>query len=256
MVLVLAWFSLIAPFCLLRHYEGRTIAGLKYDFCADAYILPASAASSPEQPPVLTVEVWADIALDSAVAVAEATQVRSIVIDGERTRLLGAPLQPALRRYRWINPPQGITTPVPAAGDDSVEPVYASKRFAGRFHLNKRQTIYLPSPQGAQEYILAGIFEEYDNAQGSLVIERSVFSRRFKEDSAAYLAVNVKPGLDKKQVYKRWEATYPDITVLRQTAFHRLLIGGAQRLLQLAYLTLILGAAGVSVLTLNYLKRS
>ena len=236
--LAIAWLLIIASFLVLKAYERQIKAELAYRFCADGYILPVQASLPPE--------TWTDLALDDAVLKADATQLRNISIEGQSTLLFGASLDSQIHRYRWLDAPKEP----PLAGLSAIEPAYASQGFAKRFNVTKGQTLYLPTPRGPRKVVLAGIFAEYAQPQGSLVIDRSIFSHWFYETAVDYLAVSLKPKTDPAALYKRWQTSYPDIRVLSRRAFHKLLIHRAQILLYTAYTIQGIGASALVVLGL------
>jgi len=89
----------------------------------------------------------------------------------------------------------------------------ASETFARRFRLRVGEAVELPGPGPARRATLRGIYADYGNERGSLILDRPVFLAWFGDDRAASLALYLKPGADPAAVAGRLARARPGLQV-------------------------------------------
>lgn len=75
-----------------------------------------------------------------------------------------------------------------------------SEPMAIHHHIRKGQQIELDTPAGKFKFNVAGVYYDYSNDRGTIVIDRAVYRRLFQDDTASTLAVYVAPGINAEEV--------------------------------------------------------
>ncbi|MDX2086186.1 MAG: FtsX-like permease family protein [Candidatus Melainabacteria bacterium] len=88
-------------------------------------------------------------------------------------------------------------------------PTLVSESFALRFGVKAGQCIEIKSPTGLLTLGIMGIYTDFSSEQGYLVIPRSVYAKRFKDDSLSSLAVFLHPSADSQQVRQQFMRRLP-----------------------------------------------
>jgi putative ABC transport system permease protein len=92
----------------------------------------------------------------------------------------------------------------------------ASESFSHRFQLHRGDTLTLPTPTGPRRITLAGIFSDYGNERGSLVIQREHFAAWFGDELATSVIAKLRDPDQGSLVRARWKANYPGLAVYTQ----------------------------------------
>ena len=75
-----------------------------------------------------------------------------------------------------------------------------SEPFAIHHHIRKGQRIEVDTPAGKAAFVVAGIYYDYSNDRGTIVLDRAVYARLFHDETATALAVYLKAGADAEAV--------------------------------------------------------
>jgi len=180
-------------------------------FQADLYISSdgaQTASSSSRIPP----EEWKPVVTNPAVERANVIQVLPIELKGVSTLLLGSELA-FFRDYAhpaWVSAPANDEV-----FDDRRNAALAlvSESFAARFHVRRGDQVQVPTPSGPHPVTIAGIFSDYGNERGSLVVERQQFVKWFGNELAASLILALKPGYDAETLRAELRASHPGLGV-------------------------------------------
>ena len=84
--------------------------------------------------------------------------------------------------------------------DDTSRTAIVSEPFAIHNRIRRGQQIDLDTPSGKVSFQVAGIYYDYSNDRGTVVIDRDAYRRLFHDDTATTLAIYLKPGEDMEQV--------------------------------------------------------
>jgi len=104
------------------------------------------------------------------------------------------------------------TAPLPPVKGDSAdmyrrtaagEAVLVSDNLAQLQHLSLGETLEIPSPSGPVRLPIAGIVVDYSDQQGSILMDRSVFQKYWRDDTVNIFRVYVTPGADVLAVRQR-----------------------------------------------------
>jgi putative ABC transport system permease protein len=85
----------------------------------------------------------------------------------------------------------------------------ASETFARRFGLRVGDVLALPRTGAAATVTLRGIYADFGNERGSLILDRPVFLAWFQDDRAVSLALYLKPGEDPQGAAQRLARAWP-----------------------------------------------
>jgi putative ABC transport system permease protein len=180
-------------------------------FQADLYISSdgAQTASSTSR---ISPATWQAIAADPAVKAANVIQVADITLGDATTLVVGS----NLAFFRDYAHPAWISAPL---NDDVFRPernaalTLVSEAFAERFRVRRGDTIQVPTPHGSRALTIAGIFADYGNERGSLLIERARFSDWFGHELAASLILALQPGYDAETLRAQLRSAHPGLGV-------------------------------------------
>lgn len=180
-------------------------------FIADLYISSdgAQSASSQNRIPPST---WKSIVGHPDAGDSNVVQALPVEIDGKRT-LLAAGSMPFLRVHQsmtWVESPLDERI-----FDTSVNTglCLVSEAFAERFAVARGDRVTLPTPAGSQRLEVAGVFADYGNERGTVLIDREHFVRLFSDQMAASIVLFVKPGRDPAAVRAALQKDHPGLSV-------------------------------------------
>ena len=177
---------------LVGSFDTTMRGWISRTFQADLFISSdgEQTASSPSR---ISPATWNAIITHPAVQEANVMQVMEIKLDGFSTLLIGNHLaffrdhaQPA-----WLAKPKDDAVFDPAR---NAALALASEAFSERFRAHQGDQVNVPTPDGFRPVTIAGIFADYGNERGSLLIERQQFTQWYNNDLAASVIVSLKPG--------------------------------------------------------------
>lgn len=195
----------------------RTMRGwIDRTFMADLYISSdgKQSASSQNRIPAAT---WRAIIGSPDISEANVIQSMPVELDGKSTLLIaGSP--DFTRRHAdtaWLEPPRDAAVFDPSRNEGLC---LVSEAFSERFRRHRGDTLTLPTPAGARSLRIAGVFADYGNERGSLVVERTHFVRWFADDMAGGIALVVKPGNDPDTVRAGLLKEHPGLSIFTNAA--------------------------------------
>ncbi len=155
---------------------------------------------------------WKQVVAQPAVQEANVLQVMDITLNGVSTMLIGNRLaffrdhaHPA-----WVEPPLADTV---FDTNRNAALALASEAFSERFRIHRGDQVQVPTPAGFQAVTIAGIFADYGNERGSLLIERAQFTHWFGNELVASLILALKPGYDAETLRAELRQKYPGLGV-------------------------------------------
>jgi putative ABC transport system permease protein len=196
---------LVASFDLtMRGWIRRTLQ-------ADLYISSAGAQSASSRN---LISARAADAITSLPAVARSSRLvsRRVAINGVETNLSGVDLgSPSTRpNTTWVDAPRDNAIYDPARNADLA---LVSESFTERFQVKRGGVIRVPTPTGARELRIAGVFADYGNERGSILADRAHVREWYHEDSVTNLALWLKPGENADAVRAELLKQYPGLSV-------------------------------------------
>ncbi len=189
----------------MRGWIGNT-------FQADLYITSASAEGASSQNGILP-ETWKAIARYPGIAEMNPMQTTEIQINGVSTVLVGVDVDFSRRHpnLTWRQPP-GDATFFDDARDEHL--ALASESFCERFRARRGDEVNVQTPAGDKVIKIAGVFSDYGNERGSLIISRHHYADWFGDERARNLTLMARPGLDVDQLQAQMAHDYPGLSVL------------------------------------------
>jgi putative ABC transport system permease protein len=104
--------------------------------------------------------------------------------------------------------------------------------------------VVIPTPSGEFRVRLAGVFADYGNERGTLLIERREFAARWKDERIATITLKLKPGINPEAVRAQLREQHPGLNVFT----NRMLREQALRIFQETFaITYALEIIGVTV---------
>jgi len=85
--------------------------------------------------------------------------------------------------------------------------VFVSESFSLKFKKQLGDVVTLPTAHGTQDFPIAGIYRDYSNDRGVVVMDRSLYVRAFDDDAINTVVIFLKPGVDREQARAELERT-------------------------------------------------
>lgn len=164
---------------------------------ADNYLSPAAADRLAAHP-----------------AVAEAARLTAVplTLDGVATMLTGTDL--ALMHARsdlpWVKPPRDAAV---WDGTRNAGLALVSEAFTERFGKTQGDTLRVPTPAGVQTLTIAGVFADYGNERGSIMVDRAQLRKWLGDDRVANVSLWLKPGADAEAVRAELRREFPGLAI-------------------------------------------
>jgi putative ABC transport system permease protein len=92
-----------------------------------------------------------------------------------------------------------------------------SEAFSERFQKGRGDRIRVPTPVGMQDLEIAGVFSDYGNERGSILVDRPQFVRWFGHELASSLILVLRPGSDIEGVRAEFRSRHPGLAVFTQS---------------------------------------
>lgn len=207
--------AMTAGMAILVGSFDTTLRGwIERTFMADLYVSSEGAQSASTQNRIHP-ETWKSLVADPEVVAANVVQAVELQLSGGSTLLFGG--NPAFMRDQariaWREAPTGDALWDPARNRDLA---LASESFSHRFRLHRGDTLTLPTPAGPKVVTLAGIFSDYGNERGAVVIQREHFADWFGDELATSVIAKLRDSADAASVRARWKAAHPGLAVYTQ----------------------------------------
>ena len=180
-------------------------------FQADLFI-SSDGAQNASSASRISPATWQKIVTHPAVMQANVIQVMDIHLGGVSTLLIGNQLAFFRDHARpaWVQAPRDEQVFQPDRNDSLA---LASEAFAERFQVHRDDVVAVPTPGGFRRVTIAGIFADYGNERGSLLIEQRQFANWFGNELAASLILALKPGADADAMRAELRTAHPGLGV-------------------------------------------
>lgn len=198
----------------------RTMEGwITRTFQADLYVSSAGAQSASTDNR-MSPDCWRTLVADPEVAEANVLHAGEIQLPGGTTILAGGDLG-FMRRHTdlaWVEAPLGADGEFDRESGPPGGPAgaLASESGAERFRWRRGDVLEIPTPAGPKRVRLLGIFADYGNERGSLVIDRRQFTDWFQTDHASSVMVRLNDPGSADAVRARWLEAFPGLQVFTQ----------------------------------------
>ena len=234
--------AMTASMAILVGSFDQTMRGwIERTFQADLYISSDGAQSASSQNRIRK-ETWNAIAAHPAVQEINPMHVQDVELEIGKTMVVGA-------RFDFMNQHQRM--PWVEAPKDNAFLVYSetnpqalvSESFSDRFQLRRGQHIALPTPSGLRNVNIAGVFADYGNERGSIVMDEAQFVAWFKSDAVTSLMLQLKPGADAESVRVDLLAKNPGIAAYTNSHLRHEILRIFHQTFSITYALEVIGVA-------------
>ncbi|HAB17824.1 MAG TPA: FtsX-like permease family protein [Verrucomicrobiota bacterium] len=184
-------------------------------FQADLYVSSDGAQSASTENRI-SPATWRALLAHPSVARAQIVQVARVQLPEGETLLAGADLA----FFREVARPAWREAPRDDAAFDTnrnANLVLVSEAFSERFKRRRGDSLIVPTPNGARELTIAGVFSDYGNERGSILVDRGQFVRGFGDELASSVIMVLRPGSDVEAIRSELRAAHPGLAVFTQS---------------------------------------
>ncbi len=86
-----------------------------------------------------------------------------------------------------------------------------SESFSERYGRHRGDVVSVPAPSGSRTLVIAGVFTDYGNERGSVMVERRHLVRWMSDDSATHVSLFVEPGVNPEVLRDQLRREYPGL---------------------------------------------
>jgi putative ABC transport system permease protein len=188
----------------MRDWIGRSMR-------ADIYISSAGAQSASAMHGISASTVEELRATPEVIELA-CLQATQITLNGGSTGVMGSEPEFTTKHqlHAWVAPP-------PDHWWTSTENAIVNESFTERFNVHQGDTVELPTPHGIQHLRIAGVYADYGNERGSIMVPRDRFTAWFDSDLAWRVAMMLTPGTNPETVRARLQEAHPGLSIFTQS---------------------------------------
>lgn len=184
-------------------------------FQADLY-LSSDGAQSASTENRISPATWREVVAHPSVERAQVMQAARLQLPGGETLLVGADLAffREFARPAWLMAPADDAVFDP---DRNAGLALVSEAFSERYRVGRGDRLEFPTPSGSRAVEIAGIFSDYGNERGSLLVDRRQFAGWFGDEQASSVILVLRPGSNVESVRAALRASHPGLAVFTQS---------------------------------------
>jgi putative ABC transport system permease protein len=196
---------------LVASFELTVRSWIVRSLQADLYVASAGAQNA-SMDNFISAEAADRLASHPAVADAARFTAYPLELDGIPTLLSGTDL--GLMHVRsdlpWVRPPRD---PAIWQTERNARLALVSEAFVERFGKKLGDTLRLPTPGGVQAVVIAGVFADYGNERGSILVDRTHLKAWFADARVTNVSLWLKPEVDADTVRAELLREFPGLAV-------------------------------------------
>lgn len=198
---------------LIHSFERTVTSWIGHTLRADLFIAVQGVENASNRNRIRET-TWKAMASDPDVAFANVGHMYPIGLDGQQTMLVGlrGPEDGLRERYLWLDAPAASISFGDVPGNADVVGVI-SESFATRFAVKKGAVVQIPTPSGPKTVAVQGVFADYGNERGSIVVQGEQATAWFDDQRAVNFAATLRPGADVETVRSRWMQQFPGLAI-------------------------------------------
>jgi putative ABC transport system permease protein len=226
---------------LVSSFDVTMRGWIKRTFQADLYISSDGAQSASTQNRI-SPATWRDILAHPGVGDADLVQALEVQLPQGRTLLVGAELL-FLRQHTqmaWIEAPRSEQVFDP---DRNQSLALVSESFSERFRLGRGDHVAVPTTSGPRSLEIAGVFADYGNERGSILVQRRHFAAWFGNEMLSSLILFVKPGFDVAALRAEFLARHPGLSVYTNAYLRQEILRIFRQTFSITYALELIGVA-------------
>lgn len=197
---------LVASFELsVRNWVGQALQ-------SDVYLYSAGSRSASAANPI-SPATWRAIASHRGVREAWVLSTYVLQLGGGQPTLLTGTDMAKVREHSslpWIEQPRGGDV-FDVQRNEGLALV--SESFSDRFGLHRGDPLEIPMPSGSRRLTIAGVFSDYGNERGSVMVDRVHLVRWMGDDSATHLSLFAGPGVNPDALRAELRGEYPGFEI-------------------------------------------
>jgi putative ABC transport system permease protein len=199
---------------ILTHSFERTVSGwIHRSLRADLFVAVKGIENASNRNKI-SEATWRRLVEDTDVSQADIGHFFQITLHGASTQLMGIRSTESWSgdHLIWAEEPTvavDLQKPLPNAS----WPALVSESFSMRYEMGRGDELQLPTPSGPQRIRILGVYADYGNERGALLMDGECVSRWYRDLRAVNLAATLRPGADPDRVRDRWAAEYPGLAV-------------------------------------------
>ena len=197
---------------LVASFEATMRGWINTTFQADLYVSSDGAQNASTQNRI-SPATWRAVTAHPLVAEANVMQSAAIQIGGVSTMLVGVDLEFARRHPNllWREPPLSENI---FDFKQNENLALISESFSERFRVRRGESVNIPTPDGEKHLVIAGVFSDYGNERGSLIVERRHFAAWFGDELATSLIIMTQTNVAPETVQAELTAKFPGLAIL------------------------------------------
>jgi putative ABC transport system permease protein len=200
---------------LVASFEETIQGWVERTLQADLYLASAGAQSASSQNRITATTATA-LTTHPAVAAGTTLVAHPIAFAGGSTLLAGTDLHFFLKKSppSWVHAPRDL-----ALLDASRNAALAliSESFSERFQIGVGAALTLPTPSGPRAVNVVGIFADYGNERGSVLVDARHLRAWFQDDAVTNVSLFVKPGINPDSLRAELMQAYPGLSIFTNT---------------------------------------
>ena len=196
---------------LVGSFESSVNSWIRLALQADIY-LTSDANQNASANSHLAEDTWQHLTSKPSVADWDGLLITRVELPGGPVRLNGTDMS-FNRRHQpllWLDPPR---TDAVFSADQNEELCVVSESFTARFQIYREGTVRVPTPTGERTLKVAGVYTDYGDDKGIILVERRHMQRWFETKQLSTLALVLQPGTDAEAFRAETRAAYPGLAV-------------------------------------------
>jgi putative ABC transport system permease protein len=142
--------------------------------------------------------------------------------------------------FPWVEAPRGDAV-FDRARNGAL--VLVTESFSGRFDLHRGDALSLPTPAGPKTVTIAGVYADYGNERGSIMVERGPLAAWMGDDSATHVSLFVKPGVNPDALRAVLQREYPGLRVYSHAVLRSQILKVFRQTFSITYALELIGVA-------------
>lgn len=197
---------------LVSSFEKSVSRWIQQTLQADLYLTSDAnqTATSYNRIPEVT---WRAILQNSDVVEADVALILPLELAKGPVRLVGSDLAFSQRRnqFTWLVPPKNDALFRPS---ENATLCIVSEAFTERFGVKPGDLISVPSPSGVHQMEIAGVYSDYGDEKGVIMMQREHLAAWHGTQEASTLSVVVREGVNPLQLQAQLRTDFPGLAIL------------------------------------------
>lgn len=200
---------------LVASFEETLTSWIGQLLKADLYVAAPGAASVANGNAIAEAD-WKRLLALPGIDGADLLQRREMEFEGRSIVLGGASYHDDPERHLqllWLDPPSTRGPDALRGRPGEITPAWVSEPFARRFGRGKGDPLSVPTPAGSREVRIEGVYADYGNESGTILVQRETLEGWFGDRTLSNLAIYLSPGQDPARVLESIRSAFPSLVV-------------------------------------------